>query len=118
MFSNLYSIVTHSLLLISSIYLITTNFTDFRYKEIWKIYVCLIITFIYGLLEIFVFKTFNDPMYFMPGGDIQAGILGISWPLYITLYCAVVIIYINAFYLIQDRESVKKLFRKKEAIAE
>ena len=112
MFSNLYSIVTHSLLLISSIYLITTNFTNFRYKEIWKIYICFCITFIYGLLEIFVFKTFNDPMYFMPNGDIQANILKISYPLYITLYIIVINIFINIFYLINDRKSILKLIKK------
>ncbi len=123
LWDNLYSISTHALLLTMSITLITLKFAEFKYKELWKFAICFGLTYVYGLIEIYFLKTNgvsiqSDPMYFMPGGDIQAGILGISWPLYITLYCVVVIVYINAFYLIQDRESVKKLFRKKEAIAE
>ncbi len=113
MFSNLYSIVTHSLLLISSIYLITTKFTSFKYKEIWKVAICFLLTFIYGLLEIFVFKTFDDPMYFMPDGDIQANILKISYSLYIILYILVIIIFINIFYFIGDRKNLKKFLNNK-----
>ena len=112
MFSNLYSIVTHMLLLVTSISLITLKFTDFKYKGFWKLGVGYILTFIYGLLEIFVLKTFADPMYFMPGGDIQANILGIDWGIYIVLYFVVMLIYVNSFYLIADKEAVMKLFKK------
>lgn len=109
MFSNLYSIVTHALLLTTSISLITLKFTDFNYKDIWKVIICYIITYIYGLLEIFVLKIFKDPMYFMPGGDIQAGILGIPWVLYIILYILLIIVFINSFYLIRlIKDKIKK----------
>lgn len=113
MWSNLYSIVTHALLLTMSISLITLKFTDFKYNEFWKLAICFVATFAYGLLQIFVLKTQTDPMYFMPHGDIQEGILNISWPLYITLYFALIIIYINSFYLISDKENVKNFFNKK-----
>ena len=112
MFSNLYSIVTHALLLVTSITLITCKFTDFKYKEFYKLAICFVVTFIYGLLEIYVFKTERDPMYFMPGGDIQQGILGIPWGLYITLYILLFAVYVNAFYLVDDKMTVKKLFKK------
>lgn len=117
LWDNLYSIVTHALLLTMSISLITLKFTEFKYKDFWKVAICFVLTFGYGLLEIFVIKTGgvpiqSDPMYFMPGGDIQAGILGIDWGIYITLYIALILIYINSFYLIQDKESVKNFFSK------
>ena len=120
LWDNLYSISTHALLLTMSITLITLKFTDFKYKDIWKLAICFGATFVYGLLEIYVLKTNgvsiqSDPMYFMPGGDIQQDILGIPWPLYITLYSLLILIYINAFHLINDKESVKKLLKKKEA---
>lgn len=115
LFENLYSISTHSLLLIISISLITLGYTDFRYhKGIWKEAVALAITVLYALVMIKIgFE--KDPMYFMPNGDIQAGILGISYGLYMVIYVVFMIIYFNAFYLITDRKKVKALLKKKEA---
>lgn len=112
MFSNLYSIVTHALLLVTSCSLITLKFTKFKYKDFWKVFICYVVSFIYGLLEIFVFKTEKDPMYFMPGGDVQQNILHMSWGLYIVLYIIIILVYINSFYLISDRKSLSKIFKK------
>ena len=53
----------------------------------------------------------------MPNGDIQAGILKISYGLYLFLYIAFILIYVNAFYLVEDRRTVSALLgriRKKE----
>ena len=116
LFDNWYSILTHALLLTMSITLIALKFTDFRYRDIWKLGIGFVLTFAYGFLQIYVLKTQTDPMYFMPGGDIQAGILGIDYGLYLFLYIALLLIYINAFYLIQDRAAVKSLFRRKTKI--
>ena len=116
MFSNLYSIVTHALLLTVSLTFIVLKFTSFKYAEIWKVAICFVVVFLYGFLEIFVLKTFADPMYFMPGGDIQAGILGIPWGLYIVLYTALLVGFINVFYMISDKKAMKRLFRKKEVV--
>lgn len=112
LFDNVYSIVTHALLLITSVTLITLKVTDFRYKDFWKFAVCLVATFVYGLIEIFILKIYIDPMYFMPNGDIQAGILNISYGLYLFLYVFLILFYVNAFYLIQDRQAVKVFFAK------
>lgn len=112
LFENLYSIVTHALLLTTAITLIVLKFTDFRYKEIWKLAICFVLTFIYGLIQIYVLKVHHDPMYFMPDGDIQAGILKISYGLYLLLYCALIVVYVNAFHLIQDRKTVKAFLGK------
>ena len=79
LFSNIYSIVTHALLVVTAVTLITFGYTDFRFKDIWKIALCFAATVVYALLEIYVFKLVTDPMYFMPGGDIQANILNISY---------------------------------------
>ena len=100
LFGNMYSIVTHALLLITSISLITLRFTEFKYENIWKVGVSFAATFIYGPIEIFIFKFegHSDPMYFMPGGDIQADILGIPYGLYIAIYILFIVIFINAFY--------------------
>ncbi|MGN1212432.1 MAG: hypothetical protein ACI4TZ_00125 [Christensenellales bacterium] len=107
LFENLYSIVTHSLILIGSITLITLKFAKFEYKTVWKELIGLAVIFIYAFLEIYVLKIESDPLYFMPGNDIQE-ILGISSGLYIALYAIFMIVYWNIFYLIADRKNVKK----------
>lgn len=112
LFENLYSIVTHALLLTMSITLIVLKYTDFRYKEIGKLTICFALTFVYGLLQIYVLKTQTDPMYFMPDGDIQAGILNISYGLYLFLYILLLVVYVNTFHIIQDKAAVKAFFQK------
>ncbi len=112
LFENLYSIVTHALLLTMSITLIVLKFTQFRYKEIWNVAIGFALTFAYGLLQIYVLKTQADPMYFMPDGDIQADILHISYGLYLFLYITLIVLYVNAFYLIGDKATVTAFFKK------
>lgn len=112
LFFNWYSILTHALLLVSSLTMIVLKFTSFRYKEFWKLAVCFALTFVYGLIEIYILKIQSDPMYFMPGGDIQAGILNISYGLYLFIYITLIVVYVNAFYLIEDRAAVKSFFSK------
>lgn len=107
LFENLYSIVTHALLLIMSISLMTLKFADFRYKGIWKEAICFGVTVLYSLLMVYI-KFEADPMYFMPNGDIQVGILGISYGLYLVIYIAFILLFINSFYLIYDRKSIFK----------
>lgn len=112
MFSNLYSIVTHALLLITSITLIVFKYTEFKYKNLWKVMICFALTVAYALLQIYVLKIHHDPLYFMPNGDIQAGILRMNWGIYITLYCLFILVYINTFYLIEDKQTLKTIFSK------
>ena len=70
--------------------------------------VCFALTFVYGLLEIFVLKIQTDPMYFMPDGDIQADILRMSYGLYLVLYILVFLIFINVPYVITARKQTEK----------
>lgn len=116
LFENFYSIATHSLLLIMSVSLITLRFTDFKYKEVWKFAICLVVIVLYSLLMIYIgFE--RDPMYFMPNGDIQAGILGISYGLYLPLYILFLFLYVNVFYLIAERKKIKELrLRRKNKV--
>lgn len=111
LFENLYSIVTHSLVLIGSITLITLKFAKFEYKTIWKELIGLALIFVYAFLEIYVLKIESDPLYFMPGNDIQE-ILGVSNGLYVALYALFIIVYWNIFYLIGDRKNVKQVLSR------
>ncbi|MBP3479498.1 MAG: YwaF family protein [Oscillospiraceae bacterium] len=113
LFENLYSIVTHALLLTMSITMMVLKVTDFRYKYMGKLAVCFAATYVYGLVEIFVLKTQEDPMYFMPNGDIQADILKISYGLYLAAYIAIIVVYVNVFHVISDKETVKAFFSRR-----
>lgn len=107
LFENLYSIATHSLLLITSIVLITLNFTKFEYKTIWKEVICYLVVLAYVFIEIYVLKVESDPMYFMSGNDVME-ILGVSYGVYLVLYTVFSLVYFNLFYLIGDRKNVFK----------
>ena len=52
-------------------------------------------------------KIATDPLYFMPGGDIQ-DILGVGYALYLPIYLAFVALYVNLFYLFSIRRKRKK----------
>jgi parallel beta-helix repeat protein len=105
LFENWYSILTHALLLTTSITMMVLGYTDFQYKDFWKTGLCFLLTFGYGFAEIFLLKTQTDPMYFMPGGDIQADILHLSYGLYLFLYILIFLVFINVPYEIPARTS-------------
>jgi len=112
-FENLYSIITHSMLLITSISLITLKFTDFKYKDMWKDLICLAVIFVYAILEIYVLKIADNPLYFLPieGNEVQE-ILGVGNALYVAIYTLFLIVFVNIFYLINDRKNVFKKRKK------
>ena len=118
LFENLYSIVTHALLLTMSITLIVLEATDFRYKHMGKLAICFGLTYLYGLVQIFLLKTQEDPMYFMPDGDIQVDILKISYGLYLFLYILLIVVYVNVFHLIGDKDAIKAFFKRGDKKAE
>jgi len=118
LFENWYSILTHALLLTTSITLMTLRYTSFQYKSFWKVAVCIGLTFVYALMEVFALRVHADPLYFMPNGDIQADILKLPYGIYLVAYIALIVIYINVPYLIEDRENVKRFFEKQRYVYE
>ena len=112
-FDNIYSISTHALLLVTSITMITLKYTDFRYKDFWKDMICLAVVFVYACIEIWILKISENPLYFLPmeGNEIQE-IIGVGNVLYVIVYVAFVALFINLFYLINDRKNVFKKRKK------
>jgi hypothetical protein len=106
LYENLYSISTHSLLLIISILLMVFKKTEFKYKNLWKVAVSFMVLYAYGFFEIYALDISTDPMYFMPEGDIQH-ILGITYPTYLTIYILFVFVYTNIFFIIDDKDTIK-----------
>lgn len=116
LFENLYSIATHTLLLLGSILYITLRFTKFEYyggslrkSAIWELGT-LIIVFVYAFVEIYLLKIELDPLYFLRDNDVQK-FLGCSYPVYLLIYSSFLILYFNLFYLI-DGYVRKKIAQK------
>lgn len=115
MFEEVYSIVTHCMLLMGSILMITLGHTEFRYnrgkEKIWYEYLCCAGIFIYAVLEILL-RIEKDPMYFMPNNGVIS-VIPLPYPVYLVVYVIFVFgIWTNAFYLIPML--VNKLKVKKE----
>lgn len=113
LFENWYSILTHALLLTTSITMMTFHYATFKYKDLWKTAVCFALTFAYAFLEIFVLHIQTDPLYFMPHGDIQEGILRMNYGLYLFFYVFLIVLYINTAHMIGDKETVKRFLKKR-----
>lgn len=120
-FENIYSIVTHSLLLITSISMITLKFTDFKYydgslkKSALRELICFLVILGYTFLQIYVLKISHDPMYFRPGNDVQ-NTLGMSYPLFLFIYIVFLTVFYNAFYIIQGLKTHTLFFNFKKPL--
>ena len=104
LFEDVYSITTHALLLISSLSMMTLGLTDFRYERkggdsAVREFFVLGLIFAYAFAEIYLLKIEKDPLYFLPGNDVQC-VFGLSYPLYLIVYGGFLFLYFNAFYLI------------------
>lgn len=101
LFENFYSITTHSLLLVTSISMMTLGFTDFRMdkQEIKKTAAMLACVYGYAAAEILL-KIEPDPLYFMPGNEVQA-FLGVGYAPFLVIYAAFLAFYFSVFYLAQ-----------------
>lgn len=106
-FENIYSIGTHSMILITSISLITLKFTDFKYENMWKEMIGFAVIFLYAFIEIYILKIADDPLYFMPGNEVQE-ILGLGYMMYLFVYIMFFTVYINLFYIINERKRIFK----------
>ena len=106
LFENLYSIGTHTLLLMFCVLLICFGMTDFRYQRgmrlgesaIWEL-ISLLCVNVYAFVEIYLLKIEADPLYFMPGNDVQE-VLGCTYPVYLVIYVCFLAFYFNAYYLV------------------
>lgn len=99
LFENVYSIVTHTLLMIGSFSLITLRCTGFNPKTAWQEGICMIVLFAYAFLEIFVLGIEKDPLYFMPANDVM-DIFGMGYGLYLPLYILFLCVYFSGYYLV------------------
>lgn len=107
-FENVYSIATHSLLLITSILLIVYEHTDFRYARkrwscaIWELFGMGALVAYAIVISPLVLGVEPDPMSFLPGeANAVMRVLGFSYPVYLAVYVGFLLLYFNLFYFIQ-----------------
>lgn len=105
-FTCLYSTISHSIGFITAICLMTLGIAKFEFKDIWKIYICFAVMFLWGVLLDFVILPGSDYMYLV-NDPLE---LKINFP-YQILYAAILIVYVVAYYFVSWL--VKKIKSKK-----
>ncbi|MBQ4558164.1 MAG: YwaF family protein [Clostridia bacterium] len=98
-FENFYSIASHALILISAITLITLKYTETNPKHIWKSFVFWGVVIVYAMIESFVLKVEDDPLYMLPGNDAME-IIGVGYGVYLVLWILFISIIITSYYMI------------------
>ncbi len=94
-FTCLYSITSHVTGFVVACLLINLGYAKFKFKKIWKNYLCFVIMFCYGALLDFAILPGSDYMY-LRNDPLE---LDLVFPYHI-LYGVILIVYIFMFYLI------------------
>ena len=94
-FTCLYSITSHVTGFVVSILFMTLGYANFKFKDIWKTYLCFAIMFLWGVLIDFVILPGEDYMY-LRNDPLE---LNLNFP-YQILYMTIIAVYILLFYLI------------------
>ncbi len=102
LFENVYSISTHSLLLITSVLMMLFGLTDFSVKRanLLKETALLCGVYAYAFAEIFWLKIEPDPLFFMPNNQVQT-ILGLPYGWYLVVYAVFLAFYFTLFHIVQ-----------------
>ncbi len=109
LFENVYSISTHSLLLITSVLMMLFGLTHFSAKrsDLFKEGAFLAGVYAYAFAEIFWLKIEPDPLFFIPNNQVQA-ILGLPYGWYLVVYAGFLLFYFSLFHIVQYLLNNKK----------
>lgn len=93
-FTCIYSTFSHTIGFVTVILLMTLGKVHFKFKDIWKVYLCFAVMFLWGVLLDFVIFPGSDYMYIV-NDPLE---LNLNFP-YQILYAAVLIVYVLIFYV-------------------
>lgn len=103
-FSQYYSVISHSLGFILSIFIIVCGFTSFKWKNIWSIALFMVIVYVHSFLCNFLFYPGSNYMYYME--NPLPGNWG-AW--YLVFYVFAVGLYFLSFFIISNiKHRIKK----------
>ena len=94
-FTCIYSTFSHALGFVTVILMMTLGRVHFEFKDIWKIYLCFVIMFLWGVLLDFVILPGSNYMFIV----IDPLELNINFP-YQVLYGIILILYVLIYYVI------------------
>ncbi len=103
-FSQYYSIISHSIGFVVSIFLITGGFASFKLKNIWIGAVFLVANYIYAFLLNYWLMPNNNFMYY------SENLLPVPFGVWILIYILFVLTYFSSFYFVtylKDRKRKK-----------
>lgn len=94
-FTCIYSTFSHAIGFITAILMLTLGMVHFKFKDIWKMYVCFAVMFLWGVMLDFVIFPGSDYMYIVKD-PLE---LGLPFP-YQILYGALLGVYVAIYYLV------------------
>lgn len=107
-FSQYYSIISHSIGFVISIYLLSAGFASFKIKDIWIGATFLAANYLYAFLLNYWIMPGSNFMYY------SENLLPVSFGIWIMIYITFVLTYFSSFYLIGHLSSKRKL-KKQDA---
>lgn len=102
-FSQYYSVISHSLGFILSIFLLTQGYVDFSWKNIWAVGVFLFVVYVHSILCNFVFYTGENYMYY-----VENPLPFFDYNFYILFYICVVTLYFLSFFIIYNLKKSRR----------
>ena len=109
-FEELYSMLTHTLFYTCALCFVTYRMAEFKFSQVKQQAICFGVLICYVAFEMLC-KIESDPFYFMPGGDVQE-IVGLPYGAFLPLFFVFNTVFFLAFYLIDDRKTVKQFCNK------
>ena len=94
-FTCIYSTFSHAIGFVTVILMMILGKVHFKFKDIWKVYLCFTVMFLWGVLLDFVIFPGSDYMYIV-NDPLE---LNLNFP-YQILYAAVLIVYVLIFYVV------------------
>lgn len=102
-FSDFYSIFSHCLGFVLSVYLLFSGFVSYKWKDIWMSFAFLVFVFIYSAIFNFVVYPGSNYMYY-----VESPFSFIKAPYFQIAFLAVVLIYIFSFYIVYNLRAKRK----------
>ena len=114
-FTCIYSTFSHAIGFVTAILMVTLGMVRFKFKDIWKIYTCFAVMFLWGVLLDFVILPGSDYMYIV-NDPLE---LGLPFP-YQILYAVILGAYVAIYYLVNwivDKIKYNKTKNQSQTIA-
>ncbi len=107
-FSQYYSVISHCLGFMLSVFMLFSGFVSYKWKEFWVSALFMGLVYLYSYFQNFVWYPGSNYMYYMEN------LLPISNTWFLVLYSGFVVTYVLSFYTINSLVTIKKQKRNQK----